>query len=129
MPGAVATDFSVGMLAAAKTGRALPRVAGDAMRLPFADESFDAVTISFGLRNVEDPAAALRRVRQSGPPRRAAAGLRVLPAPARADPLGVRLVPANGLPLLAGRVSSNPEAYTYLRRPSTPGPTSRLWPG
>ena len=31
-------------------------VAGDAMRLPFADASFDAVTISFGLRNVHDPA-------------------------------------------------------------------------
>ena len=30
----------------------LPFVAGDALRLPFADASFDAVTISFGLRNV-----------------------------------------------------------------------------
>ncbi|HEY7431955.1 MAG TPA: class I SAM-dependent methyltransferase, partial [Streptosporangiaceae bacterium] len=56
----VACDFSLGML---RTGflRLSPRlpglafVAGDALRLPFADRSFDAVTISFGLRNVADP--------------------------------------------------------------------------
>src|SRR5216683_274435 len=44
-------------------------VAGDALRLPFRDESFDAVTISFGLRNVADTGAALaelRRVTRSG---------------------------------------------------------------
>src|SRR5262245_60990971 len=34
-------------------------VAGDALRLPFGDQAFDAVTISFGLRNVADPDAAL----------------------------------------------------------------------
>ena len=32
----------------------MPFTAGDATRLPFADEVFDAVTISFGLRNVQD---------------------------------------------------------------------------
>ena len=49
-----------GMLRVGKqAGRDLPFVAGDAMRLPFADATFDAVTISFGLRNVVDPAAAL----------------------------------------------------------------------
>lgn len=56
----VPCDFSVGMLEVGKTRRPdLPFVAGDATRLPFADESFDAVTISFGLRNVVDPDAAL----------------------------------------------------------------------
>ena len=35
-------------------------VAGDAMALPFPDRSFDAWTVSFGIRNVTDPAAALR---------------------------------------------------------------------
>jgi demethylmenaquinone methyltransferase/2-methoxy-6-polyprenyl-1,4-benzoquinol methylase len=39
-------------------------VAADALRLPYADASFDAVTISFGLRNVEDAAAALREMRR-----------------------------------------------------------------
>ena len=37
-------------------------VAGDATRLPFADAAFDAVTISFGLRNVDDPDAGLREM-------------------------------------------------------------------
>jgi demethylmenaquinone methyltransferase / 2-methoxy-6-polyprenyl-1,4-benzoquinol methylase len=39
-------------------------VAGDALRLPFADETFDAVTISFGLRNVADAGAALAEMRR-----------------------------------------------------------------
>ena len=55
---AVALDFSLGMLNAGRK-RAVPKVAGDATHLPFADGVFDAVTISFGLRNVQDPAAAL----------------------------------------------------------------------
>ena len=63
-------DFSVGMLAVGKRERPrLPFVAGDAMRLPFADETFDAVTIAFGLRNVADPSvglAEMRRVTRAG---------------------------------------------------------------
>ena len=40
----------------------LPLTAGDATRLPFADGVFDAVTISFGLRNVQNTDAALREM-------------------------------------------------------------------
>lgn len=59
----VPSDFSFGMLQVGKRRRPdLPFVAGDATRLPFADESFDAVTISFGLRNVVDTSAALREM-------------------------------------------------------------------
>ncbi len=54
----VATDFSKGMLKAGRARR-LPMVAGDAMALPYQDEAFDAVTISFGLRNVADTNVAL----------------------------------------------------------------------
>ena len=57
----VAADFSVGMLAAGAQ-RAVPKVGADATRLPFADGVFDAVTISFGLRNVVDHAAGLREM-------------------------------------------------------------------
>ncbi len=57
----LAADFSVGMLAAG-AARNVPKVAADATRLPFDDGVFDAVTISFGLRNVVDPQAALREM-------------------------------------------------------------------
>ncbi len=56
----IACDFSAGMI---EEGRRrypeLTFVQGDAMNLEFADESFDVVTISYGLRNVADPAKAL----------------------------------------------------------------------
>src|SRR5216684_3573625 len=67
----VACDFSLGMLQVGarravsghRPGGPAPGpvrfAAGDALRLPFRDRAFDAVTISFGLRNVADPAAAL----------------------------------------------------------------------
>src|SRR5579864_2121201 len=42
----------------------LSLVGGDALRLPFRDEAFDAVTISFGLRNVASAAAALAEMRR-----------------------------------------------------------------
>src|SRR6201986_4074348 len=74
----VACDFSLGMLQAGKSkldvnqgasgpGR-LSFVAGDALRLPFRDGAFDAVTISFGLRNVADPGAGLAEMRRGLPP-------------------------------------------------------------
>ena len=44
--------------------RHLAFTAGDGTRLPFADATFDAVTISFGLRNIVDPLAGLREMRR-----------------------------------------------------------------
>lgn len=56
----VPCDFSIGMLQVGKKRYpGLSFTAGDGMALPFADGVFDAVTISFGLRNVVDPDAAL----------------------------------------------------------------------
>ena len=61
----VPCDFSLGMLQVGKKNRPqLPFTAGDGTRLPFADETFDAVTISFGLRNIVDPLAGLRELRR-----------------------------------------------------------------
>jgi demethylmenaquinone methyltransferase/2-methoxy-6-polyprenyl-1,4-benzoquinol methylase len=97
-------------------------VAGDALHLPFADDSFDAVTISFGLRNVEDPTAALAefaRVTRPGGRLVVCEFSRPRPAPIR---WGYRWYLHNVLPKLAGRVSSNPEAYTYLQE------TIDAWP-
>jgi demethylmenaquinone methyltransferase/2-methoxy-6-polyprenyl-1,4-benzoquinol methylase len=59
----VPCDFSQGMLAVGKRNLPhLPFTAGDGTRLPFVDGSFDAVTISFGLRNLVDPDAGLREM-------------------------------------------------------------------
>ncbi len=57
----IACDFSLGMLSvgARKPATGLRFVAGDALALPFADRTFDVVTISFGLRNVADTGQAL----------------------------------------------------------------------
>ncbi|MCB0884032.1 MAG: demethylmenaquinone methyltransferase [Propionibacteriaceae bacterium] len=60
--GAIAfpTDLSLGMLTEGHHRYPdLRFVAGDALALPFADDSFDAVTISYGLRNVHDTRAGL----------------------------------------------------------------------
>jgi demethylmenaquinone methyltransferase/2-methoxy-6-polyprenyl-1,4-benzoquinol methylase len=117
----VAADFSLGMLSAGAS-RAVPKVAADAMNLPFADDTFDAVTISFGLRNVQDPGRALAefaRVTKPGGELLVCEFSRPRPAP-----IGwvYRWYLANVLPKLAGRFSSNPEAYTYL------GETINSWP-
>ncbi|MDD9207267.1 ubiquinone/menaquinone biosynthesis methyltransferase, partial [Georgenia sp. 10Sc9-8] len=102
-----------------------PFVAGDATALPFADGSFDAVTISFGLRNVVDTQAALREMlrvtrpggrlvvcefsRPSWPPFRAAYAVYL------------RQV----LPRVASLVSSSTDAYTYLTESITHWPAQR----
>ena len=123
----VACDFSLGMLrqGARQRGGAsvggVRFIAGDALALPFADKSFDAVTISFGLRNVHDVDAALRdllRVTKHGgrlvicefsspvwtPFRRVYDGY-----------LGV-------MPAVVKKVSSNPDSYVYLAE------SIRAWP-
>ncbi len=110
---AVALDFSIGMLVAG-VRRQVPKVAGDAMFLPFADDTFDAVTISFGLRNVQDPKAALAefaRVTRPGGQLLVCEVSRPRFALLR---MGHRFHLRKVLPLLARRLSSNPEAYTYL---------------
>jgi len=62
----VGLDFTPEMLAIARTKRAgaVEFIEGDAMNLPFADASFDVVSIAFGIRNVSDPARALREFRR-----------------------------------------------------------------
>ena len=111
----VACDFSLGMLRRARTrhGRVLP-VAGDALRLPFRSESFDAVTSSFGLRNTQDPVAALREMARVARP----GGRLVLcefshPRSPLLRRAYFRYL-TRGLPAIADRVSSDPESYHYL---------------
>jgi demethylmenaquinone methyltransferase/2-methoxy-6-polyprenyl-1,4-benzoquinol methylase len=122
---AVACDFSVGMLAAGRAhkGRAsVPFVAGDALHLPFADATFDAVTISFGLRNIVDVPLALRelaRVTRPGGRLAVCEFSQPIWKPFRVVYLNYLM---RALPAIARRVSSNPDAYVYLAE------TIRAWP-
>ena len=120
----VGCDFSLGML---RVGRAqqhegVALVAGDALRLPFADASFDAVTISFGLRNTSDPDLALRELlRVTRPGGRLVVCEFSSPVwrPFRTVYLEYLM---KALPAVARRVSSDPAAYVYLAE------SVRAWP-
>ena len=118
---AIACDFSQGMLRAGAS-RTVPKVAGDAMALPLADESVDGVVISFGLRNVADPDAALREFRRVTKP----GGTLVICEFSSPTWSPFRTVYTEylmqALPRIARAVSSNPEAYVYLAE------SIRAWP-
>jgi demethylmenaquinone methyltransferase / 2-methoxy-6-polyprenyl-1,4-benzoquinol methylase len=58
----VAADFSEEMLDVARAKGVRKVVTADALAMPFADRSFDCVTIAFGLRNIKDWDAALREM-------------------------------------------------------------------
>jgi demethylmenaquinone methyltransferase/2-methoxy-6-polyprenyl-1,4-benzoquinol methylase len=122
---AVACDFSIGMLRAGrarKERRDVPFIAGDALHLPFADASFDAATISFGLRNVADVPRALRELARVVRP----GGRLVVCEFSRPVFAPVRVIYLNylmrALPWIARRVASNPDAYVYLAE------SIRAWP-
>jgi demethylmenaquinone methyltransferase/2-methoxy-6-polyprenyl-1,4-benzoquinol methylase len=119
----VACDFSLGMLEVGRQRNPhLDFAAGDATKLPFKDGVFDAVTISFGLRNVEDTTAALRELRRVTKP-----GGRLLVcefshpkfAPFRTVYLEYLM---RALPAIANKVATNPDAYVYLAE------SIRAWP-
>ncbi len=149
----VACDFSLGMLRAGRARLAGPEgrggmgetvfpqeqggsggdrppgrlsfVAGDALRLPFGDGAFDAVTISFGLRNVADPGAALaemRRVTRPGGRLVVCEFSTITIAPV--DMLYRRYL-INVLPAIARRAAHSPEAYEYLAESIADWPAPR----
>ena len=117
----VAADFSVGMLLAG-LARPVPKVGADATKLPFADEVFDAVTISFGLRNVVDHSAGLREMARVTKPggRLVVCEFSTPVVPVFSTVYKEYLMRA--LPRVATAVSSNPEAYVYLAE------SIRAWP-
>ena len=117
----VACDFSRGMLQAGLS-RGLPMICGDGTQLPFADNTFDAVTINYGLRNIVDYRAGLREMARVTKP----GGTLVI------GEFSTPVVPLfstvykeylmRALPSVARVVSSNPEAYVYL------ADSIRAWP-
>lgn len=119
----VPCDFSVGMLREGKRRHPeLPFTAGDATRLPFRDATFDAVTISFGLRNVNDTEGALREMlRVTRPGGRLVVCEFSRPTWPPFETVYVEYL-MRALPSVATAVSSNPDAYVYLAE------SIRAWP-
>ena len=123
---AIASDFSIGMLeAGAKRESELTFVAADNLALPFADQSFDVVTISFGLRNVADTAKALQEAyRVSIPGGRLVVCEFSHPTNRIFRTIYFRYL-MRVLPPLARIFSSNPDAYTYLAESIEAWPNQR----
>ena len=119
----IPADFSEGMLAAGRKARPnLPFTKADALNLPFEPDTFDTVTISFGLRNTADIDKALTqmlRVTKSG-------GHLVVVEFSHPVWRPFRTIYTNylmrALPFIARLTSSNPDAYIYLAQ------SIRAWP-
>ncbi|CAB4614893.1 unannotated protein [freshwater metagenome] len=111
----IALDFSEGMLAAGrKRHKDIKFQQGDALNLPFTENTFDVTTISFGLRNTSDTSAALKdalRVTKTG-------GRIVVCEFSHPTNKVFRFIYLKylmrTLPVIAKRISKNPAAYIYL---------------
>jgi demethylmenaquinone methyltransferase/2-methoxy-6-polyprenyl-1,4-benzoquinol methylase len=119
----VACDFSLGMLRQGKRQQpGLPFVAGDGLALPFRDEAFDAVTISFGLRNLAVTSAGLAELlRVTRPGGRLVVCEFSTPTNAAFRTVYLEYL-MQALPAIARRTASNPQAYDYLAE------SIRAWP-
>jgi len=119
-----ASDFSIAMLERArarvwKAGIVLH--AADAQRLPYRDESFDVVSIAFGIRNVDDPLTALREMKRVLRPGGSVVVMEF------GQPVGIvgalfNLYARAWIPFLGGLLTGDREAYRYLVRSSVAFP-------
>jgi len=119
----IPADFSDGMLAAGRKARPhLPFTKADALNLPFEADTFDLVTISFGLRNTADIDKALAQMRKVTKP----GGQLVVVEFSHPVWRPFRTIYTNYLmrllPIIARIASSNPDAYIYLAQ------SIRAWP-
>lgn len=109
----IASDFCAEMLAHAESRGLVKTIVADALNLPFPDQSFDVVTVAFGLRNMSDYAAALREM---GRVLRPGGRLVILDF---SLPEGIlrrpyRFYLHHVLPKLAGILTGEKDAYEYL---------------
>jgi demethylmenaquinone methyltransferase / 2-methoxy-6-polyprenyl-1,4-benzoquinol methylase len=111
----VAVDFSPGMVAEGRRKHdKIEFIVADAEALPFGDNEFDAVTISFGLRNISDPKLALSEMYRVLKP-----GGRLVICEFSRPPVaivreGYWAYLGRVMPIIARGTSSNPAAYSYL---------------
>ncbi len=120
----VGTDFCAEMLepASGKAARAgFPSIdfsQADVMNLPFADNSFDVASISFGIRNVADPVRALAELRRVVKP----GGVVMILEFGQPNVPGVgglyRFYSNKVLPKIGGLITGKPQAYEYLQNSS-----------
>jgi demethylmenaquinone methyltransferase / 2-methoxy-6-polyprenyl-1,4-benzoquinol methylase len=115
----VGTDFCRPMLEiakrkAAQMKRAMPFIEGDALNLPFANDSFDGVTIAFGLRNLAHVGAGLNELFRILKPRGTAAVLEFSKPRVPGLSFAFQFYFNRVLPLLGGIVSGSRSAYRYL---------------
>ncbi|ONH59558.1 bifunctional demethylmenaquinone methyltransferase/2-methoxy-6-polyprenyl-1,4-benzoquinol methylase [Frankia sp. CcI49] len=118
-----ASGAGAGAGAGGPVGGRVLLTAGDGLRLPFADESFDRVTISFGLRNVaavDVCLGELLRVTRPGGVLAVCEFSRPVWRPVRTVYMEYLM---RALPAVARAVSSNPDSYVYLAE------SIRAWPG
>lgn len=122
----VAADFSRGMIAEGRRRHGgIPNLSfaeADATDLPFGDAEFDTVTMSFGLRNVNEPKKALRELLRVTKPGGRLVVCEFSQPPSRAFNGLYRFYNDRILPVVAKSVSSNAEAYDYLNE------SIREWP-
>jgi len=119
----IAVDFSAGMInVGKKRNKDIKFVQGDALNLPFEDNSFNVTTISFGLRNTSNINLALKdalRVTKAG-------GRIVIAEFSHPSNFLFRKIYLNylmkALPIISRKISKNPEAYVYLAE------SIRAWP-
>jgi demethylmenaquinone methyltransferase/2-methoxy-6-polyprenyl-1,4-benzoquinol methylase len=110
-----AADFSPGMIEVGRRKHpGITFVEADAMNLPFADNEFDAVTISFGLRNIEDPKKALSEMFRVLKPGGRLVVCEFSKPPRAIFRAGYTAYMRFIMPAVVDAASSNPEAYTYL---------------
>jgi len=118
-----ALDFSAGMLdQGRKQHKDIKFVQGDALKLPFSENTFDVTTISFGLRNTANSNIALRealRVTKVGGKIVVAEFSHPVNKILRRAYLNYLM---KALPIIAKRISKNPAAYIYLSE------SIRAWP-
>jgi demethylmenaquinone methyltransferase/2-methoxy-6-polyprenyl-1,4-benzoquinol methylase len=109
----IGADFCLPMLRVAADKGLSPLVVADGTRLPFADGSFDAVTVAFGLRNMESWPGALRETSRVLAP---GGHLLILDFSMPRPPFAAiyRFYLHRVLPRIAGALTGNRAGYEYL---------------